>query len=81
MSVIAGTRVSVNRADRKWPPIGDVRNLLVKGRELAGVSTLIGICIGLIIFASVYALNLVDRDPQAVINDFLTLPCCNRLPG
>ena len=34
MSVIAGTRVPVNRADREWPPIGDVRNLLVKGREI-----------------------------------------------
>ena len=74
MSVIAGTRVSVNRADREWPRLGDVRNLVVKGRELAGVSTLLCICIGLIIFASVYALNLAERDPQAVFNDFLTLP-------
>ena len=73
MSVIVGTRVSVDRADREWPR--DVRNkLIARGRDLVGVSTLLGVCIGLIIFASVYALNLAERDPQTVFIDFVTLP-------
>ena len=63
--VIAGTPISANRAESEGPRIVDFRKL---AQEIAGVSTLIGICIALLIGALVCVLN------PPVFNDFLTLP-------